>query len=488
MINPELKTSPGIRHLKYFGTLLLYSLAVGCIPQTLLEPPLAPADPSGIPNPARGRDFLINHSVLRVGVPVRTLPALKLSSIEPADPVKRLPGRKGLNRFIPTSASGKRLGTVSTMMENCLLCHAGTLRGEQILGLGNTWLDSTKAEDDAPFYAEKLGRIRLQEDEKQALASWLDYYNGARPYTISTSPGTITALYFTGFFFSHRNPKSFEWEDKPYYPMLSTPNPETDVPAWWLLKKKSALYYGGEVTGDFTRSLMQFMSPKGNTLADIQDSEPIFRDVLAYLKTLTPPPFPKEIDRALAGTGRAIFDRTCSKCHGTYDDALNPDGTRATLRDDYPTELVSLEKVGTDPARSEFMRNLPFAAHYNQTWYGEHSSMTPTSGYVAPPLDGVWATAPYLHNGSVPTLEALLTPELRPAYFIKHRNSRAYDLEKVGWQVEVLSHGKDGEADAQRRRDIYDTTQFGKSNQGHDFGLKLTLTERRAVLEYLKTL
>ena len=65
----------------------------------------------------------------------------------------------------------------------------------------------------------------------------------------------------------------------------------------WLLKKKSRLYYGGELEGDFTRSLRQFMSPPGNTSADLAAAESDFADVLAYLKTIEAPKFPGEIDR-----------------------------------------------------------------------------------------------------------------------------------------------------------------------------------------------
>src|SRR5262249_26355095 len=101
---------------------------------------------------------------------------------------------------------------------------------------------------------------------------------------------------------------------------------------------------------------------------------------------------------------------------------------------------------------------------------------------MATPLHGVWASAPYLHNGSVPTLYHLLTRE-RPAQFF--RGSVAYDQDKVGF---VWDHWEPGAA-------IFDTGLSGQSNAGHDTAEFLGDVDWRAepdktadLLEYLKTL
>lgn len=99
---------------------------------------------------------------------------------------------------------------------------------------------------------------------------------------------------------------------------------------------------------------------------------------------------------------------------------------------------------------------------------------------MAPPLDGVWATAPYLHNGSVPTLRALLESSTRPRFWRRDFDSSVYDKEAVGWPYETLDSAEDAAT--------YDTTQTGYGNLGHTFGDPLTATERVAVIEYLKTL
>jgi hypothetical protein len=106
-------------------------------------------------------------------------------------------------------------------------------------------------------------------------------------------------------------------------------------------------------------------------------------------------------------------------------------------------------------------------------------------GYVAPPLDGIWASAPYLHNGSVPTLWHLLRPQQRPE--IWRRTALRLDTERMGLQVESVD-SIPRRLKAAERRWYFDTKQLGKSSSGHDFPNDLTEAERDDLLEYLKTL
>ncbi len=449
------------------GSICWLLLLTSCFPNQFIEPDIG--EVGAKPSPERGRKILLNRSYLKVGVPVTLVDALKTPVFEPEDSVPRLEDRDGINDRVPNGYAGRWLKEVPVVAENCLLCHAGPLRGEWVMGLGNSFLDATIAPDVALVDEEKLRTLAPTDDELAVLGNWLRYQKDLAPYARAKSWGTVAALYFTGYFFSHRRPEDFTWVEQPYFPMLTTPPPETDIPAWWLLKKKSRLYYGGELEGDFTRSLMQFMSPPGNSAEDLVAAEQDFADVLAYLKTIEAPRFPGDIDRTLAKQGEALFGDTCAGCHGEY--GKHPS---------YPSKVVPLAKVGTDPARNDFMHRLSFAEHYNRTWFGKHSSMSATEGYIAPPLDGVWATAPYLHNGSVPTLEAVLDPALRPTCFLRARDSRRYDLARVGWEHEVPASCT-GTA-------VFDTRLYGKGNGGHEFGLRLDSDERRAVLEYLKTL
>jgi hypothetical protein len=100
-----------------------------------------------------------------------------------------------------------------------------------------------------------------------------------------------------------------------------------------------------------------------------------------------------------------------------------------------------------------------------------------TDGYANAPLDGIWLRAPYLHNGSVPTLRALLFPEERPEEF--YRGYDVYDWVNVGF----VSSGPDAEREGVR----FSTRERGNSNTGHMYGTTLQPDEKLALIEYLKT-
>jgi hypothetical protein len=96
-------------------------------------------------------------------------------------------------------------------------------------------------------------------------------------------------------------------------------------------------------------------------------------------------------------------------------------------------------------------------------------------------LNGIWATAPYLHNGSVPTLHDLLHPDRRPAKFAV--GNREFDPVRIGYQYDLTATGPNIWT--------YDTTQPGNSNIGHSgeaFGTTLPEDQKAALLEYLKKL
>jgi cytochrome c peroxidase len=100
-------------------------------------------------------------------------------------------------------------------------------------------------------------------------------------------------------------------------------------------------------------------------------------------------------------------------------------------------------------------------------------------GYVAAFLDGIWLKAPYLHNGSVPTLRDLVEPAAtRPKVF--WRGYDVFDPLKVGFVSDT--------PEAQRVGTRLDTAGKGGGNQGHEFGTALSAQDKDALVEYLKTL
>jgi hypothetical protein len=124
----------------------------------------------------------------------------------------------------------------------------------------------------------------------------------------------------------------------------------------------------------------------------------------------------------------------------------------------------------------------PSAAAYNAYAddYGwKFSHFRATQGYVSVPLEGLWLRAPFLHNGSVPTLTDLLEPvERRPARF--RRGYDVYDSDRVGF----VTAGPE----AERFGSDFDIHRPGNSNAGHVYGTTLPPDRKRALLEFMKTL
>src|SRR5262249_39194261 len=151
----------------------------------------------------------------------------------------------------------------------------------------------------------------------------------------------------------------------------------------------------------------------------------------------------------------------------------------------YPNKIVPIDEIGTDRTRFTGITE-KLGKHYNQTWFAQGNdggTATATAGYQAPPLDGIWATAPYFHNGSAPPVYHVLNSKARPKIFTRSYRTEAedYDSVKLGWKVQVLEHGTAPSLPAIERRKVYDTTEPGRGNSGHTFGDKLSEEERWAV-------
>jgi hypothetical protein len=113
------------------------------------------------------------------------------------------------------------------------------------------------------------------------------------------------------------------------------------------------------------------------------------------------------------------------------------------------------------------------------------SNSSANLGYTSRPLNGIWATAPYLHNGSVPTLNDLLLPaNERPRKF--YMGTRQYDPKNVGY---LTNEDAPGNSFLFETHDSDGDEIDGNSNAGHDYSNgQLTEEMRRAIIEYLKTL
>jgi len=242
----------------------------------------------------------------------------------------------------------------------------------------------------------------------------------------------------------------------------------------------------------------------------------------------------------LAASGKAIFDRTCAGCHEYGSDQRTPTGLirlRGMRPEDTGTDAIAALRIscpvpdtgalsipprsfsvedsrllkdcagvkagtafegasfarttqtavdgikkkayavaGIDAAQQSAMEDLD--RRKAVTWRDTLlDTKAPYGPYAARPLYGIWAAAPFLHNGSVPTLyDLLLPPERRPKTFAL--GGRQYDPVKLGFAVETSCSQQDC---------LVDTTRTGDGNGGHLWGTDLSEADRMALLEYLKT-
>lgn len=444
--------------------------ATGDIPPGMIP---IPADPQRPGDPDVGYHALVNNGYVTCGIPWTAYSAV----FGEAPESERIPGRDGKNATLPYyQTSFTTPGGVELVSANCLQCHAGRINGELVIGLGDSTGDFT-----APVggMAALAGALLSDPDEKAELQRFVDRLAAIEPFTQTLTIGVNPADAVAAVLFAHRDPKTFAWNDPP---LLELPEPTpipVDVPPWWWMKKKNAMFYVAGGRGDHSRTMMASATLCTDSVDEARDIDAYFPDVRAYITSIEPPKYPFEIDAALADLGRPIFEATCSGCHGTY----GPGGV-------YPNLLAPIEVVGTDPVLAQGAAQFSgrFLDWFNNSFYGEVAHLAPEKGYMAPPLDGVWASAPYFHNGSVPTVAAVLDSSSRPTYWTRTFDSTDYDPAALGWQITELDHGQADEPVAAERKKIYDTTLSGHSNSGHPFGDALSADDRLAVIEYLKTL
>jgi mono/diheme cytochrome c family protein len=202
-------------------------------------------------------------------------------------------------------------------------------------------------------------------------------------------------------------------------------------------------------------------------------------DLDRYLSNLPPPPWPftktHPINQNMAAEGHKIYLRDCASCHDPGAEFTN--------------KVIPLDQIGTDPERTKSWAKVA-AEEANRRVKEMGIDRPPMTeldpyGYLSPPLDGIWLRAPYLHNGSVPTLRDLLNPPVqRPVTF--HRGYDVFDPVKVGF-AEPAPRAIGPRGEMHQPYFLFDTRRRGEGNQGHLYGTQLPEEEKISLLEYLKT-
>lgn len=377
----------------------------------------------------------------------------------------------------------------------------------------------------------------------------------------------------------------------------------TKAPAWWTRGYRTRQFWDGALSSDNVHSEMAFgVADLSRTSAQRRALSTDFEDINNFLLSLSPRQYPSFIDTGRAEQGAVLFHErdlwangangdipktpgngSCASCHGVYSPryAESPDYLPDPRLKGVAGVITPIATIQTDPRRKDLMADPRQRRAWNSSWWGynelspgwsgypsdnfvlsqlrrvrravynnggaPYSPLGPNewiepTGYVAPPLYGAWATAPFLHNGSVPDLWGILKPSDRPALWKRPYSPAgqggknegydygyaSYDFQKLGWKYTAVgcNNSQSGGTylpctngmatvdqlfsawnnvaaqylniayqspppitDQQiKSRMVYNSSLYGNGNGGHAFTRSLTDEERWALIEYMKTL
>ncbi len=450
----------------------------------------------------------------------------------PSPPSRNVPATTALGTSVFTRNGVELTNT------NCFSCHAGVVRGQVVAGLGNHDVDQAVQLADlkklikieALLKANVATRPRTALNELEELG---DFFKNAKgtivpTYKFADTRGDNMGPYAVWKRLSRlaapatRGLEELDLDQRTSRDDLfeSVALGAVDPNPWWTRKYRSTSYAWAEsspmVAAHFA---FNFTTPHDDVNANHEQHVREIGEILEFAKQTTSPAFPERIDGAKVRLGADLFHgRTeiangsklgCASCHGSYEKSGGFDRASGwTVRFD-SKEVVD---VGTDSAYSDIVRKFTPLADWGNAMssyfagkpgIAPHVTVPARRGYVPPVLVGIWASAPYFHNGSVPTLYGVLKSSDRPTVWSRPTdNAFAYSTMRVGLAFKELRMSEaeyDARAEQLASKDmlhpdrvafraIYDTRRPGRSNAGHTFGDAMTEDERFAVIEFLKSL
>ena len=418
--------------------------------------------------------------------------------------------------------------TAPGMSSNCRLCHSTVLftnpdphnpQPKFAEGIPNAFLDFERFHQNVATTGGTSRGFLFAKNLPRFFADSADFFGILVPVLRPDGVKPSVLRYEKFFMADHGSSYTKKLEAKvPLIPFLK-PQPWTNYRYKTNGTEGQGLYVDGGFSGNVADVTYAMAISRDHLGADYAEARETFKQcVPAYFNSLTTPryPFIADVTEARADSGQAIYANTCSRCHGEF----RKTGPKAYELVDFPNRLADQDELGTDPLRILGLWDLDNEEKKKFL----SGSVTVTHQYVAPPLVGIWARGPYLHNASVPTVYDLLKPSARPRKYSMRPSStdpRNYDQEKIGWKyvdqsaksheevLELMANdpyirvfdpdwrsAEDWEALRQALAGVknvkVDATKpelyTGMLNTGHTFGDGLSEEERLDLLEFLKCL
>jgi mono/diheme cytochrome c family protein len=365
---------------------------------------------------------------------------------------------------------------IPKLQVTCALCHVGRVADQVLIGAGNRELDldrlfrDVRAAAREPRFTARAAVDAAHAEARRRHEPWHLTDTAALTSEVAALKATASAATDDpagpGLLHAARSACARAGSDGAAAPVK--------LPPVWSFGERRTLGAGGELEGDLPDLLWSVATLVHGGPDGRKEAAATVAAMAAWMKDAAPPAFPGEVDLALAKRGQATFASHCASCHGT------------NARGDYQERFFPPSEVGTDAARATAV-SVSCARALTSSLRG--TTATARGAYLAPNLDGAWARAPLLHNGSVPNLALLLEPPAaRPAVFFTGPGV-PYDMAALGDRcLRADEGGRPTCAPARAGLFRYDTRAPGRGNGGHPYGTDLPAEEKRALLEFLKTL
>src|SRR5262245_10234388 len=294
-----------------------------------------PAEPQAGGDPVRGRDLMLGGDYMTCGVPYKVWSLgkdLVAGGYGGSADAPRIADRPGRNADMPyflnvfTAPDGAEV-----VNGNCLMCHGGVIDGQLVVGLGNATADFTEGAGGSATriplndsFLDLLGLNDVERAQRRTIGG-----RGAvlGPLTKMRTVGMNPAELFAVILMVHHDRDTLAWSDTELAPLtprdasgapIADPRLTSDPPPWWRTHKKNALFYNGMARGDHRGTMALATSVCVDDIPRAQVVDEQFRHIQAFVSSVRAPAWPRGVDQALTDTGKMVFERDCTGCHGSY--------------------------------------------------------------------------------------------------------------------------------------------------------------------------